>query len=286
MVAPTGKTVVVSGGTDGMGRAVALDRLRRGDTVVVLGSNEAKGRTLQETAGADASRLRFLRADLSLIAENERVIANIADHHRRVDALVLCANRQSPRRQETAEGLEFVFALYYLSRYLLSYGLRPQFEQAEAPVIVSIAGVGLTAGSIDFSDLQQTSKYNAIKAQLQAGRANDLLGVAFAEQAESRARFVMYHPGFTRSGDVSVLGPVTRTAIRVLAMVGARSVDKAIAPVLGFLDEPPQAPLTARDRHKTVPSSLPTLDPERARRLAAHTEALLGRVRGSGEALS
>ncbi|ASO22006.1 NAD(P)-dependent dehydrogenase (short-subunit alcohol dehydrogenase family) [Actinoalloteichus hoggarensis] len=275
MVAPTGKTVVISGGTDGMGRAIALNRLRRGDAVVVLGSNAAKGLALAETAGRDADRLDFIKADLSLIAENRRVLATIGERYRRVDALVLCANRQSPKRKETAEGLEFVFALYYLSRHLLVHGLREQFEQAPDPVIISIAGVGMKAGSINWTDLQHTARYSPVKAQLQAGRANDLLGVSFAEQAESRARFVLFHPGFTRSGDVSVLGPVTRTAVRVLSAVAARSVDKAIAPALSILDQPPTAPLTARDRDKTLPLTLPTLDPERARRLAARTEELL-----------
>ena len=100
------KTIVISGGTDGMGRATALARLRSGDTVVVIGSNEAKGRALAEEAGRTgaAGRLQFLRADLSSVAEVERVAADIAHHHPVVDALVLCANRQSPKRQETVDG--------------------------------------------------------------------------------------------------------------------------------------------------------------------------------------
>jgi hypothetical protein len=53
------------------------------------------------------------------MAEVERVVADIAHRHTVVDALVLCANRPSPRRRETVDGLEDTFALYYLSRYLL-----------------------------------------------------------------------------------------------------------------------------------------------------------------------
>ncbi|WP_219823951.1 hypothetical protein [Actinokineospora auranticolor] len=89
------------------------------DTVIVIGSDPAKGRVLVE-AGA-----RFHQADLSSVADTRRVIAEIGREVDAVDALLLFANRLSPRRRETAEGLEHTFALYYLSRYLLSVELGP-----------------------------------------------------------------------------------------------------------------------------------------------------------------
>ena len=271
------KTIVISGGTDGMGRATALARLGRGDTVVVIGSNEAKGRMLVEEADRTGAvgRLQFLRADLSSIAEVERVAADIAHHHQVVDALVFCANRQSPKRRETVDGLEYTFGLYYLSRYLLSRRLSPLMDTSAAPVIISVAGVGNTAGAIHWDDLRLERRYSAIRAQLQAGRANDLLGVAFAQQAAGKAAYVMYHPGFTRSGDVSMLNPLVRGIIRLLARFAARPVETSIRPIVEFIDNPPRAALTAIDRGKPVDPSLKTLDPSEADRLAILTEQVL-----------
>ncbi|SFB29067.1 NAD(P)-dependent dehydrogenase, short-chain alcohol dehydrogenase family [Amycolatopsis marina] len=271
------KTVVISGATDGMGRATALERLARGDTVIAIGSNETKGRSLVADAARTGfgDRLRFVRADLSSVAENQRVVTEISRDHPAVDALVLFANRQSPRRQETTEGLEHTFALYYLSRYLLSRGLGPVLDASPDPVIVSVAGVGNTAGSVNWDDLQLTRRYSTLRAQLQAGRANDLLGVAFAEHGVSRARFVLYHPGFTRSGDLSPLNPLVRVLIRILGTVAARPVTGAVRPVHGFVDSPPREPLTAIDRGKPVDPSLKTLDRHDARRLAEVTEEIL-----------
>ncbi|MGX2992965.1 SDR family NAD(P)-dependent oxidoreductase [Streptomyces sp. JNUCC 64] len=269
------KTVIVSGGTDGMGRATALARLARGDHVTVIGSGEAKGRAL--LAHAAHPNLRFLRADLSSIAENERVVARIAERHDRVDALALFANRVAPRRVTTVDGLESTFALYYLSRLLLGRGLRPLLDASAAPVIVNVAGVGNTAGRIHWDDPQLTRRYGQVRAQLQAGRANDLLGVAFAERDRGRARYVLYHPGFTRSGADGHPSPLVRGAVRLLGRFFARPVAEAVRPVVEWIDRPPAEELSAVDRGRPVPRSLRTLDPGDAARLADYTEELLRR---------
>lgn len=290
-----GKTVIISGGTDGMGRATALERLARGDRVTVIGSSEAKGRTLVDHAANP--NLRFLRADLSSIAEVERVVADIAERHDAVDALALFANRISPKRRETVDGLEFTFALYYLSRYLLGSRLRPLLNAAPAPVVINVAGVGNTAGRIFWEDPQLTRGYGQVRAQLQAGRANDLLGVAFANQSGSggrsgsggsggsggnTVRYVLYHPGFTRSGVDGHPNPLVRGTIKLLATLFARPVADAVRPIVEWIDNPPTEPLSAIDRGKAVDKSLKTLDPGDAARLVAYTEDRLRRLRDLG----
>ncbi|WP_040810048.1 SDR family NAD(P)-dependent oxidoreductase [Nocardia concava] len=275
------RTVVVSGGTDGMGRAFALERLARGDAVIVIGSNAAKGESLRAAAGSAAVRLRFLCVDLSSIAGNERAIEMVGASSETIDALVFFANRVSARRVETVDGLERTFALYYLSRYLLAHRLTPLLEGGTDPVIVTVAGVGVTKGGINWDDPQLIHGYSAMRAQLQAGRANDLLGVDFAQRFGETVRFVHFHPGFTRSGDLSQLNPLPRILIRTLARFFARSVEEAVAPIHGFVDHRPAQPLTAIDRGRSLPLTLSSLDPGNARRLARLTEELLA-VRSVG----
>jgi NAD(P)-dependent dehydrogenase (short-subunit alcohol dehydrogenase family) len=257
------KTIVVAGGTDGMGRGVALARAARGDTVVAIGSNAAKGRALP--AG-----IRFLRADLTSIDEVERVVEEIADEH--VDALVLTANRYNPDRVETADGLESTFAVYYLSRFLLAHGLSDRLG-----MVVAFAAPGMKLGKIFWADPQLTRGYTALRAQLQAGRMNDLLGVAFAE--ETGVPFVLYHPGFTETNAISQHRQPMRAVVRLLEKVIARPVERSVRPVVGLIDAPPTAPLTAIDRGKPVDLGLRTFDPDNARRLAAATRELLSPAR-------
>ncbi|MBB5874521.1 NAD(P)-dependent dehydrogenase (short-subunit alcohol dehydrogenase family) [Allocatelliglobosispora scoriae] len=271
------RVIVVSGGTDGMGRALVLARAERGDQVVAIGSNADKGRALLARAAeiGAADRVEFLQADLSSVAGTHGVIDTVRGRWPVVDALALFANRQAPKRIVTADGLEATFALYYLSRYLLSHGLRAALDRAPAPVIVNVAGVGTTKGSIRWDDLQSADRYSMISAQLQAGRANDLLGVDFAAHSGSRARYVLYHPGFTRSGDLTPLPVVLRAVIRAAASISARPVAESVRPIVGWVDTPPDAPLTAIDRHKPVPLKTSTLDPGDAQRLATATKDIL-----------
>ncbi|MFI5913572.1 SDR family NAD(P)-dependent oxidoreductase [Dactylosporangium sp. NPDC051541] len=252
------KTVVIAGGTDGMGRATALARFERGDDVFVIGSNAAKGRTLP-------SGITFINQDLSGGTAIKAVVAELYARVSAVDALVLCANRVSPARRETSEHLEYTFGLYFLARHRLAEGLRPLLEAAAAPVIVNVGGVGVTKGRIAWDDLQLRTGYSMVRAQMQAGRLNDLLGAGYS----GKARYVLYHPGFTKSGDHSPLNPVLRGVLRALAFVAARPVAESVAPIVDLIDTPPAAQLTALDRGRELPLSLSSLDPAGAARLHA-----------------
>lgn len=277
------RVVVVSGGTDGMGRALALARAERGDHVVIIGSNPDKGRRTVADAhriGA-AGQFDFVRADLSSVADTRAAVREIAGRHEAVDALCLFANRQSPRRVVTPEGLERTFALYYLSRHVLGHELAPLLSRSASPVIVNVAGVGTTKGEIHWDDLQLERGYSTITAQLQAGRANDLLGVAHAAQPENPIRYVLYHPGFTKSGDLTPLPAAARVFIRVAAALAARTVERSVQPIHEFIDHPPAAALTAIDRGRTLPLTLETLDPGDAERLSLAAERLLADVDAS-----
>ncbi|MEV0975195.1 SDR family NAD(P)-dependent oxidoreductase [Microtetraspora glauca] len=272
------RTYVVAGGTNGMGRGLTLHFLHRGDHVTVVGSDPARGRRFLDEAAAlgAADRAAFLRADLTSAAENVRVIKEIRARHDALDGLVCTAIRVFSRRVETPDGYEATFALYYVSRFLLAYGLADLLERGQNPVIVNICGVGVTKGRIHWDDLSLKRGYGSIKAMLQGGRATDLLGVAYAlNHPDARTRYLLHHPGFTDSGTDNLKQPA-KTVIKLLARLAAQPVDKAIAPIVELMDDPPgKGGLLAYDRRRPLEPSLPTLDPAAARRLYDLTSHLL-----------
>ncbi|MGW7517309.1 SDR family NAD(P)-dependent oxidoreductase [Streptomyces sp. NPDC054796] len=282
------KTVVISGGTDGMGRALAHARLRRGDSVVIVGRDEGKGQAFLADAAAmgAGARAYFVAADLSLVAENRRVLAELAEGFPVVDALVLCARHFRSDRLETAEGLENTFALEYLSRFLLSHGLAGALARAAAPLVVNVSGPGIPVGRVRWEDPLFTRGYDGVAAQMQGGRANDLLGVAFAEgygahatapdTGGARARYVLLDPGAVATSFSGRYDAATAAHVAELKRRG-KPVEQGIVPIDALIDAPPAEPLSAFAETRRIGLEHPSFDKGDARRLHDLTLGLLAR---------
>jgi NAD(P)-dependent dehydrogenase (short-subunit alcohol dehydrogenase family) len=257
-------TIVITGGTDGMGRALARTYLDHGDTVVIVGRDPAKAATL--------AKAHFIQADLSLVAENRRVIKEINDRYPAVHALVLCARYFRSTRFATADGFEGTFALEYLSRFLLSHGLdRPR-------VIVNVSGPapGVPIGRIQWNDLMLEHGYDGVAAQMQASRANNLLGVAFAAQhaAGPTTRYVLINPGPVSTSFAGEYDPATAAHVAALKRHGA-PVEEGIKPIITRIDAPPAEPLSAFTPADRISLDNPSFAPDDATRLDELTRHLL-----------
>lgn len=269
--------IFVAGGTSGIGNAIALHYLRQGSRVTIAGQSVARGErflSMAEQMGA-ADRAAFIAADLKLVDENRRVIQEVKSRHHSLDAVILSAIRLFSKRIETQDGLEGTFSLYYMSRFLLSYGLTPLLEQSNNSVIVSLGGTGVTQGRIHWNDLSLHRDYNILRATLQGGRANDLLGVGYAaNHTLNKTHFILSNPGFTNTGYHNVSQPWL-SILRLIGHFFATPVDQSIRPLIALIENPPLQPLIAWERNKPLPLTLKTLDPSDARRLYQMTNYLL-----------
>ncbi|MGP3965872.1 SDR family NAD(P)-dependent oxidoreductase [Nonomuraea sp. 3N208] len=258
------KTLVITGGTEGMGKELARTYLRRGDTVVIVGRDKDKA-----LPGA-----HLIAADLSLVSENRCILDEINAAYPAVDALVLCARYFRSARSVTPEGLEATFALEYLSRHLLSHGL------TDPGVIVNVSGPGVPIGRIHWDDPMLERGYDGVAAQMQAGRANDLLGTAFAvERAASRTRYVLINPGPVSTAFRGEYDAATAAHVESLKRYGA-PVAEGVKPIIALLDDPPAAPLSAFLQTKPISLDHPSFSPEAAARLGDLTRHLLSSLEG------
>ncbi|WP_017571413.1 SDR family NAD(P)-dependent oxidoreductase [Nocardiopsis halotolerans] len=275
------RTYVITGGTDGMGRALGMLLLRRGDRVLAVASGRAKGEAFlaeAEAAGA-GERAEFLRADLSTVSGMDRVVDGVRARTEVLDGLVLGAQRFRPRREETADGLEFTFALAYLSRFVLGHGLADLLERGDSPAVVNIAGPGGIPGRIRWEDVQLTGDYTGMRAAMQSSRCNDLLGVDFpVRHPGARTRYVLHNPGFVRTGMADPLPLPQRALTRTLARVFATPASVAAVSLARFLDAPPEAAVTAFRRGTELDLTGTDFDPGAADRLHAYTVDLLSGI--------
>ena len=195
-----GRVALVTGGTDGIGRAVALGLARRGDRVLFVGRDTGRGKrvlaALRETRpGADHA---FLPADLSLLSETARVADEVARRTDRLDAVVFCAGILSTVPEWTGEGLERNFVLNYLSRYLLARRLLPALTEAPSGRLVLVSNAGMYGDTLDFDDLQYRSGKPGMRVAGRTQFANDLLAVELAERLRrTRVEVTCVFPGVT-----------------------------------------------------------------------------------------
>ncbi|MEU5696782.1 SDR family NAD(P)-dependent oxidoreductase [Actinosynnema sp. NPDC020468] len=258
------KTYVITGGTDGIGAAVARVLAARGDRVVVIGTDAAKGeRLVRESAGL----VSFLEADLALVADTRRVAGLILAEHPVVDGIVLCARYFRQNRAVTAEGVEDNFALFYLSRVVLVDALRAALPDGAS--IVNVAGPGGDA-PLDWDDLQSAVDYDGLRTIIQGGRLNDVHGLTFARRNPT-LRYVLFHPGPTATSMAGDFDAAT-AALVARQRATAKPASAVVPPVLELLDHPPARPLSAygMDGAITLADSV-----EAAERLAALTEEVL-----------
>lgn len=275
------KTVVITGGTDGMGKALALTYLRRGERVVVVGTNAQKGRAILDAATEirAGQRVEFIQADLSLVAENQRVIERIRATYPTVDTLVLAARYYRATRFVTEDGFEANFALFYLSRYLLGHGLVDQLDQAEAPVILDLSGPGGDLSRIRWDDLQFENSYTPDEVMGQCGKLSDLLAVSFTRRyPDSRIRYILLHPGLTATAFTGEYDTASAALVARMREQG-QPIEAALRRILHHLDNPPAAPLTAFMQDNQVDTTGNPFNPEAADRLSTLTETLLLRDR-------
>jgi NAD(P)-dependent dehydrogenase (short-subunit alcohol dehydrogenase family) len=185
------QTILVTGATDGLGRALAADLAAAGADVLVHGRDEGRGRaTLEEIrARTPAARARFLRADLASLAEVRDLAAQVERATDRLDALVNNAGigattRGDERREESRDGHELRFAVNYLSGYLLTRLLLPLLERSAPARIVNVSSAGQTP--IDFGDVMLEDAYNGGRAYCQSKLAQVMFTVDLAEELGAR----------------------------------------------------------------------------------------------------
>src|SRR5436305_11821758 len=112
------QTILVTGATDGLGRALAGELAAVGVAVIVHGRDEKRGRETIEAirAASGNDRLTWERADLASLHETAALAERVAARHPRLDALVNNAGigttgEDGRRRQESRDGHELRFAV-------------------------------------------------------------------------------------------------------------------------------------------------------------------------------
>lgn len=181
------RIALVTGGTDGIGKAIAGVLAGQGIGVVIVGSNAEKGETaaseLRRSSGND--RIEFLQADLSLMRNVSALAVKVRQRWPRLHYLVLSAGIMRGQYTLTAEGIETNFAINYLSRFVLTEALLPNLAAGgvagEASRILVISGAAQD-GTVRYEDVNLAGKFGILRAVSQFCEANDLFVLELARR--------------------------------------------------------------------------------------------------------
>ncbi len=231
------KVCVITGGTDGIGKAAALALAAQGAKLLVHGRDPEKGaRAIAEIKASSGNpSIEFLQADFSVLADVRRLAAAVLQRTPRVDVLINNAGGIFVKRSLSTDGYEMTFAVNHLAPFLLTSLLVETLKQAGPSRIVTTASNAHRGATIPFDDLQATRKYSPMGVYGVSKLANILFTRALAKRLHGTAvTATCLHPGFVRTSigrNANDLSPLVKGIFRLMGRF-ARTPEKGAQTVV------------------------------------------------------
>jgi NAD(P)-dependent dehydrogenase (short-subunit alcohol dehydrogenase family) len=273
MRAPAEQMILVTGATDGLGRAVATALADTGATLLLHGRDQAR---LAETVGeirarTDNQNLRAYRADFSSLEEVRAMAEEIGGDQDRLDVLVNNAGIGSTlpgdgQRMESRDGHELRFAVNYLAHFLLTRRLASLIVRSAPARIVNVSSAG--QAPIDFDDVMLERDYDGTRAYCQSKLAQIMFTFDLAEELRDT--------GVT----VNSLHPATMMPTKIVLHARGRSIsplEEGLEATLRLAADPGLDRVTGRyfDGQTEAPAHPQAYDPDARRRLRELSERLV-----------
>ena len=230
MASLDGQVVLVTGATDGLGRALAVSLAEAGATVLIHGRDAGRitGTTEDVRAMSDSDQVRSYQADLSVLAQVRTLAAQVTEAEPQLDVLVNNAGIGSTvpgggARQESSDGYELRFAVNYLAGFALTRLLLPLLTSSAPSRIINVSSAGQQA--IDFDDVMLTAGYSGVRAYCQSKLAQIMFTIDLARR--------LHGTGVT----VNALHPATFMPTKIVASP-ASTIAEGVAATMRLITAP------------------------------------------------
>jgi NAD(P)-dependent dehydrogenase (short-subunit alcohol dehydrogenase family) len=252
-----GKTVVITGGTSGIGEVAAVELAKMGARIVLVARDNVRGNAtlarLRASAPGIAHSVYF--ADLLRVVEMKRVADQIAEQEPRIDVLINNAGALFATRSLTEDRLERTFALNHMAYFVMTERLRERLSASGNARIINTASAAHYGARLDLDDLQSAKSFGAREAYGRSKLCNILFTRELARRLHNTGVTAnCLHPGFvaTRFGDQSG-GTISR--LIWLAKYFAISPDKGAETIVYLASSSDLAETTGQYFYKSVPTT-------------------------------
>jgi NAD(P)-dependent dehydrogenase (short-subunit alcohol dehydrogenase family) len=229
-----GKTALITGSTDGVGRLVARRLADQGVHVVIHGRDRHRGGQLLDEIREGSGSAVFLPADFSSLAEVRRLADFVRQAYDRLDVLInnagIGSGGSTGNRQTSQDGHELRFAVNYLSGFLLTRLLLPLLMHGKAARIVNVSSLG--QHPIDFDDVMLTRGYSGSCAYTQSKLAQIMFTFDLARELDAATvKANCLHPAtymattMVRQSGVTPISTVDEGADAILNLAVSEELD-------------------------------------------------------------
>jgi NAD(P)-dependent dehydrogenase (short-subunit alcohol dehydrogenase family) len=198
-----GKVCLITGATQGIGLAAAIDIAKHGPTMVLVARDPKRGEAavaeVKEKSGNPSVELML--ADLSSLASIRRLADTFKAKYDRLHVLINNAGAIAMQRSLTEDGYETTFAVNHLAYFLLT-NLLLDVMKASAPArIINVSSEAQRQGTINFDDLHGERRYSGMRAYGQSKLANVLFTYELARRLQGTGVTAnCLHPGVVATG--------------------------------------------------------------------------------------
>lgn len=225
----TGKTVLITGATAGIGRMTARALAAAGAKLILVARNRQKAEETRSWLAAQtgSKAVELIIADLSVLSQVRSAAGEVSSMNGGLDVLVNNVGAVFDRRAESADGIEMTFALNHLAPFLLTNLLLDSLKKRPGSRVVTVSSDAHQGARMDFSDLEGRKRYRAWTAYGRSKLANLLFTFELARRLDGTGVTAnALHPGFVASNFGKNGGPLLRVGISVAQRLGGISVEK------------------------------------------------------------
>ena len=228
----TGRTIVVTGATSGLGRQAAEQFARLGSHVIISGRNavKAEGVRADIVEHTGSSELSVACADMAELDQVRAMADELIAAHPRIDVLVHNAGTLTANRTVNSRGIESTVASQVLGPFLLTSLLLPALRAASPGRVLTMSSGGMYAAALTVENLQMTeATYRGSDQYARAKRAQVTLNEMWAQQIE-RTELVFHamHPGWADTPGVQESLPQFRRLMKPLLRTPVEGVDTLV----------------------------------------------------------
>ena len=275
-----GKVFLVTGATEGIGKAAAREFAKRGAEVVLVARNKEKGgRVVTELKKATGNNdISLLVADMSSIADIKRVAAEFRASHMKLDVLVNNAGALFSDYRLSKDGLEMTFALNHMGYFGLTFSLLDLLKSTKGARVVSTSSLGHKIGKFELGRVAKREPGHAgWPAYGESKYANILFTRELARRLEGSGTTAnCFNPGFVHSGFGLNNGGFLKLAFSLVSPIFAQTPERGAGTLIWLATSPEAATYTGEyfsDR-KVTKVVEPRRDDELARGLWELSEKL------------